>query len=334
MLARVGDTPQIDAAALSSTVAESRAGGRAVRRDGSWVAAVAAGQQHLGALLLAGRTSLDDADQHILERAAMVTALLLLARRSGAEAANRVRGELVDDLLRRPDVDPVGLAERARRLGADLDAAFGVFVADVGGADRQRAALAANHLATTRTGLAGSFEGRLVLLLPVDGDVGAVARGLAGEFGSVLGHPVTVGGAGPSVGVASIEPTYREASRCVAALRTLGREGQGAGAGELGFIGLVLSAEPDIGAFVDATMGEILRWDDARGTDLLGTLESYFGAGGNLARASAALHVHVNTVTQRLQRIGHLLGDDWQQPGRLLELQLALRLHRLTDSVT
>jgi DNA-binding PucR family transcriptional regulator len=120
----------------------------------------------------------------------------------------------------------------------------------------------------------------------------------------------------------------------VAALRTLGREGHGASAGELGFIGLVLSAEPDIGAFVDATVGEVLRYDEARGTDLLGTLESYFGAGGNLARASEALHVHVNTVTQRLQRIGYLLGDDWQRPTRMLELQLALRLHRLADSVT
>jgi DNA-binding PucR family transcriptional regulator len=41
------------------------------------------------------------------------------------------------------------------------------------------------------------------------------------------------------------------------------------------------------------------------------------------------LHVHVNTVTQRLDRIGQLLGADWHDPGRALDLQLALRLHRL-----
>ena len=46
-------------------------------------------------------------------------------------------------------------------------------------------------------------------------------------------------------------------------------------------------------------------------------------------RAAAALHVHVNTVAQRLERIGTLLGAGWQEPDRALEIQLALRLHRL-----
>ena len=41
--------------------------------------------------------------------------------------------------------------------------------------------------------------------------------------------------------------------------------------------------------------------------------------------------MHVNTVTQRLDRVGRLLGKDWSTPGRALEMQLALRLHRLTD---
>jgi DNA-binding PucR family transcriptional regulator len=39
--------------------------------------------------------------------------------------------------------------------------------------------------------------------------------------------------------------------------------------------------------------------------------------------------VHVNTVAQRLERIGSLLGADWQTPDRALELQLALRLRKL-----
>jgi DNA-binding PucR family transcriptional regulator len=41
------------------------------------------------------------------------------------------------------------------------------------------------------------------------------------------------------------------------------------------------------------------------------------------------MHIHVNTVTQRLDRISKLLGDGWQEPERALEIQLALRLHRL-----
>ena len=50
----------------------------------------------------------------------------------------------------------------------------------------------------------------------------------------------------------------------------------------------------------------------------------------NLARSREALHIHVNTVTQRLERITALLDDDWQRPDRSLEVQIALRLHRIS----
>jgi DNA-binding PucR family transcriptional regulator len=39
--------------------------------------------------------------------------------------------------------------------------------------------------------------------------------------------------------------------------------------------------------------------------------------------------VHPNTVTQRLERVKRLLGADWNSPEHALEVQLALRLHRI-----
>jgi DNA-binding PucR family transcriptional regulator len=59
------------------------------------------------------------------------------------------------------------------------------------------------------------------------------------------------------------------------------------------------------------------------------TLDAYFSCGMSPARTKDALHVHVNTVAQRLERVGRLLGQDWQSPERALEIQLALRLQRL-----
>lgn len=44
------------------------------------------------------------------------------------------------------------------------------------------------------------------------------------------------------------------------------------------------------------------------------------------ARNLASLHVHVNTVAQRLERVARLLGESWAEPSRALEL----RLHRLS----
>lgn len=40
----------------------------------------------------------------------------------------------------------------------------------------------------------------------------------------------------------------------------------------------------------------------------------------------------MNTVVQRLERVGRLLGQDWNSPARTLEIQLALRLNGLTSA--
>jgi DNA-binding PucR family transcriptional regulator len=61
----------------------------------------------------------------------------------------------------------------------------------------------------------------------------------------------------------------------------------------------------------------------------VGTLAAYFAAGGSPRHAAGTLHVHVNTVSQRLERIAALLGESWQHPDHALELQIALRLRAL-----
>ena len=110
----------LGAAALAPAVEDSRAAGRAVLRDDVWICAVLAGQELLGSFVLRGRPQLEDPDRRLFERAGVVTALLLLLRRTVAETENRVRGELIADLLTAPDRDPASLAERGRRLGVRL----------------------------------------------------------------------------------------------------------------------------------------------------------------------------------------------------------------------
>jgi len=117
-----GTLPELDPAAVTEAVAASRGEGRSVRRGDLLVAAVVAGADNLGALVFHPAQPLVGADQRIVERAAQITALLLLFRRTVAEAEGQVRGELLDDLIGRPIRDPDGLRSRARRIGVDLDA--------------------------------------------------------------------------------------------------------------------------------------------------------------------------------------------------------------------
>ncbi len=117
------------------------------------------------------------------------------------------------------------------------------------------------------------------------------------------------------------------------ALTLLGRTGEGAAAADLGFLGLLLADTRDIDGFVERTIGRVAAYDRRRGTDLVRTLQAYFDSGMSPARTKDLLHVHVNTVAQRLERVAHLLGEDWQSPDRALEIQLALRLHTLAPAL-
>ncbi|WP_282692333.1 GAF domain-containing protein [Streptomyces sp. CC208A] len=333
--------------------AARRAGGHAVRDGDDWVAAVSAGGEHLGALVLRGRPDLDPVDLRTLERAALVTSLLLLARRSAGEAERRVRGELLDDLLDAPDRDRRLLRERAVRLRTDSEAPHVVLAARIdragptGGAepsgresaDRQRLWSAASHLAATRRGLASARDGGTVLLLPLGPgeDAAELARQTARHLGGTLREPVTVGASAPVRDPLDhpdrVAAAYREARRCLDALGLLHRAGEGAAAEDLGFLGLLLADGRDIGGFVERTIGQVVAYDARRGTDLVRTLDAYFASGMSPARTKDDLHVHVNTVAQRLERVGRLLGPDWQSPSRALEIQLALRLHALSSAV-
>nr|WP_243697589.1 GAF domain-containing protein [Geodermatophilus obscurus] len=323
------DLPPDPAAALTL----ARSTGRTVRDGSWWTAAVTVGAELLGGLVLHRDDELSDSDQRILERAALVTSLLLLIRRTASEAESRVRGELLEELLGPALRDPDGLRERARRLGADLDRPHAVVVVLVEERSRSRALAAATHLAAVRGGLAGLNDGRVVLCLPGQ-EPGAAAAQVCRELGTAVGRPVTAGGAGPAQGPAAVAPAHVEAQRCASTLVALGRAGQAASADELGFVGLLVGEGRDVRGFVTVTLGPVLDYDERRGTDLVGTLRAWFDAGGSPARAAEALQVHVNTVTQRLERVGRLLGRGWSAPERALEVHLALRLHRLTGPAT
>ncbi|MBB5119293.1 diguanylate phosphodiesterase [Streptomyces eurocidicus] len=332
-------------------VERSRADGRAVRHGDGWIAAVSAGDELLGALRLHGQPGLDPVDRRTLERAAMVTSLLRLAFRSADEAEQRVRGELLDDLIDSPDRDPRLLRQRAARLRAALDTPHLVLAARTADehagapAGRRRLWSAASHLAATRHGLAAARDGGTVLLLPHGpyDDATRTARHLAQRLGAAVHAPVTVGAAGPVPAPDShpgaVAAAYAEARRCLDALHLLGRGGDGAAADDFGFLGLLLTGGAHghdgarVGEFINRTIGPVVAYDTRRGTALVRTLDAYFAGGMSPARTKDALHVHVNTVAQRLDRVGRLLGPDWQTPARALEIQLALRLHGLSAAL-
>ncbi|MGH3757423.1 helix-turn-helix domain-containing protein [Actinophytocola sp.] len=323
---------------LLTAARQVRLSGRTVALDTSdgrlWLAPAIAGSDHLATLVLGEHAELPESDRRVLERAAVVTALLLLFQRSVADAEHRVRGELLADVLAYPERDCAMLRERARRLRANLDDPHAVVVARAEEIDSGRALAAAARLAMDRRGLAALRDGEVVLTLPRVAPTDA-ARLVVRRLTEVLDCTVTAGGAGPAAGARPIRDAYREAHQCLSTLLALGRRGESADVRGLGYVRLLFGPqEPqDVDAFVHTQLGPLIEHDAQKGSELVNTLEAYFAANRNLNRARTELHVHVNTVAQRLDRITALLGPDWRDPLPALELQLALRLRRLRPTL-
>ena len=111
-------------------------------------------------------------------------------------------------------------------------------------------------------------------------------------------------------------------------LTVLGRVGEVSDPVGLGVARLVLGGSgPDaLADFVEEVLGPVLAWDERRGSALRETVEAWFAAGGSPTGTATRLHVHPNTVTQRLGRVDELLGPGWREPARALDVQLALRV--------
>ncbi len=298
------------------------AGGRPVA-----VAPVFAGAETLGAVVSVGLV-LDELGVRTLERAAVVTAMLLLHERSIAEAEHRVRGELFDDLFAVPQRAVAELGRRAAHMGLDLSRSHVVVVARVASPDREAAGWRAARSAHGPAGLSGQHRGSLVLLVAAD-DAPATARRVAADLQAAVGCPVTVGAAGPGSGPVELAELYREAGRVCDVLLSLGRGGEAAGRDELGVYGLLLSTsgQGEVERYVRRTVGPLLDYDRERGSELVRTLLAYYGAGGSLTRAAQELFVHVNTLYQRLERVTQLLGEGWRSGDGALQVHLALQLH-------
>ncbi|MET9397430.1 helix-turn-helix domain-containing protein [Kitasatospora sp. NPDC002965] len=333
VVASFGDLPELDEPTVVATALDTHAAGRPVRLAGPlWAAPVCAGSTDLGTLLARpadGRADLAAESCQGLAQAVAVALLLESGRAAGHTGpAGQVRDELLDELLASPQRPPQQLALRARRLGIDLSTAHVLVVARPEGEAQGKAATWANLYAHRMSGLKRVHNGRAVLLLP-GSDPGTAARAVSDELTPLLGIPVTVSAAGPVSDPTSVFHGYQEALRCLDAMTSLGAVGRAASVRELGFVGVLLADNHDIEGFIESAVGPVLDYDRQRLTELTRTLQAYFETGNSPTHAAQQLHVHPNTVARRLDRIGELLGPDWQKPERAFEIQLALKLCRV-----
>ena len=243
------------------------------------------------------------------------TAALLLQRRRLAEQASAGSAEAaLLEALRAGDETAAVLRVRARRLGIDLSAAHLAAVVESG--DEGALAGIVGDVRSCLPGAAGAVRGSgALLLLPAEPDpVPELERLLA---------PTTA-----AAGVAAARAGYASAFADAAQAARIGRVLGGprvTRAEDLGAQRHLYRLAQEPASDVLELRLEALR---ERDPELFETVEQLVEANGNRVSAAARLHVHRNTLRQRLARIQRSTGIDAGDPARQFDLQMALRLLR------
>jgi purine catabolism regulator len=85
-------------------------------------------------------------------------------------------------------------------------------------------------------------------------------------------------------------------------------------------------------AIVGQVLGPLHDYDQAHGTDLLGSLATFLSANRSWQRAAAALRVHKQTLVYRMRRVEELTGRRLDRTEDVAELWLALRTREAAGS--
>ncbi|WP_196215775.1 GAF domain-containing protein [Microbacterium sp. ZXX196] len=281
--------------------------------------AIAAGGESLGTLHVDG--ALDDAARSLAERVAAYVSLALLLEHARDDAELRLQTEVLGDLLARPDAPHPHAARWLRRWGIPAGAALRVVVVDAPAEGRSERVHALRALGAGAVLLA-DHEDHLCFATP-DADWGERADALFRAHGWSL----RAGVGGPVNDVRLLADAHSRALLAHGSLATLGRDGV-VDAAELGMLAalLDLSRRGELPASLTDPVRPLRDYDSARGTALTRTAFLFLECDGHVARVAELAHVHRNTVRQRLERIGSLLGPGWDASPRRLETHLALRV--------
>lgn len=304
------------------------------------VVPIAAGEKNLGQIVVRA-DRLSELQILALDHGATVIALELLKQRTAREVELRLRGELLDELLETAGEIPATVAERAERLGVEIEAPrrLVAFQADGGrigygellGIVRAKAGRRLHSLDGSM--LAVKRGGRVMLALA---DVSAEAE--AAIFADVA-KAIAARDATLAIGVSRLGRDFATAQREAVACLRLAQRSEGARTtvrcDDLGPLQFVLGGT-DLGQsqeMVEGQLGVLIRHDAETKSPLLPTLRAYLDADGHQPTTAAACYIHISTLKYRLKKIRELLGDDLSDAEVRFQLRLAFKLMDLLEAL-
>lgn len=265
-------------------------------------------------LVLRGSTPLTPTHMRTIERAALIAALVTLRIRAIANAEDRVRDELATELVTQPL--RAGVIERAASKGYPVLEQWSVFAIPLSDDARARGAA---RLRMRREWLTASHPNGLTVLAP--SETAVTQEAIAAAVGEA---PLTVSTSQPDL--ASATSQYATLWQTAQLATELSLQGHIDAAVLAPYITLFGSDGGRLEAFIEALLHPVFAWDQQRDTELFTTLAGLFDAHWSLSAAARSMHIHLNTLKQRVERLRLLLGEEaFDLPESRFRLELAVR---------
>ena len=87
---------------------------------------------------------------------------------------------------------------------------------------------------------------------------------------------------------------------------------------------------PNVQRYCSQIIGPLVEYDESHNSNLVHTIDAYYGHHGNISQTAETLFIHRNTLLYRLDRIQALTGQKLDDPDERLALQLALKLWQIS----
>jgi sugar diacid utilization regulator len=223
------------------------------------------------------------------------------------------------------------LTDQSLRYGVDLRQPFRMLLIDSSGSAVP--AISALERRISRVleteehhALTGQFAGQVLILVQAFNDISHLAQHIYEQTRD--DYLIRIGISAKTSGARLVKDAYMQCREVLHITRRLAYPQPIVWFDELGYLHTLYKAGPEaLMNNLHTAALELLM--DEQGADLFHTLETYLDAGGSAVRTAQQLNIHRSTLNYRMQRISEITGADLSDPVARVNLQMALKLHRL-----
>jgi purine catabolism regulator len=287
----------------------------------------------------------------LLERSANICAIQMLNEQTAIETEQRMKGELLEELLSKPLNESFD-SDRYAYLGYNLNQPHYVFVFQI--EEKVEQQNPANHGAisdsikkiktfiTSQIEMAGfhilisSRLDRIFALIP-EGFLMKNKQNIK-EYGEILlsnlesktkTNKIILGISNLCTDIFKIHLAFKEANKAIEISKIKKNSSLVSLASELGYLALLLDARrpEELEEFAKKVLGPLYEYDLQNSTEFMKTIYCYLENECNLYKTSRSLHVSISGMRYRLNRIQKIVNIDLSNSTVRFDIQVSLEIY-------